>query len=81
MEQSTQTTSIFDVVIWSGASLTLVGLLLLVYCIVRVAKARRANLPDAELRAAVQKVVPLNLGALCLSVLGLMMVIVGISMG
>ena len=39
------------------------------------------NLSDEELRLAVQKVLPLNLGSLFLSVIGLMMVIVGIFLG
>ena len=64
--------------IWIGAALSALGLCGLVWCILRVARARRANLPDAELRAELQKVVPLNLGALLLSVLGLMLVVVGI---
>lgn len=49
--------------------------------IVKVNRARKAGLSDEDLRAAVQKVLPLNLGALGLSVIGLMMVIVGISLG
>ena len=54
------------------------GLLGLVWCIVRVAKAKRANLSDDELRAAIQSVVPINMGALFLSVLGLMLVVIGV---
>ncbi|MEO0937126.1 MAG: hypothetical protein AAFY38_03130 [Pseudomonadota bacterium] len=70
--------TIFDVIIWSGAGLSLIGLLGLIWCIIRVARARRAGLSDEDLRAVLQKVVPLNLGALCISMLGLMLVIVGI---
>lgn len=67
--------------IWSGAALSVAGLIGLVWCILRVWKARRAGLPDEELRDVVRRVVPLNMGALMLSVLGLMMVILGIFMG
>lgn len=70
--------TIFDVLVWSGAGLSLIGLLGLIWCIIRVARARRAGLSDDALRAVLQKVVPLNLGALCVSMLGLMLVIVGI---
>ncbi len=70
-----------DVLIWSGALLSLAGLAGLVLCIVRVQRARRAGLSDADLRDAVRKVVPLNMGALFVSVIGLMMVIVGIFLG
>lgn len=64
--------------IWGGAALSAVGLGGLIWCIIRVWKARRAGLADEELRDVVRKVVPLNMGALMLSVLGLMMVILGI---
>ncbi len=53
----------------------------LMLCIVRVAKARRAGLSEEGLRAVVQSVVPLNLGALFLSVAGLMMVVIGVFLG
>ncbi len=67
--------------IWGGAALSVAGLIGLVWCIVRVWKARRADLSDEDLRTVVRKVVPLNMGALFLSVIGLMMVILGIFMG
>lgn len=75
---SEQTFGVFDILIWFGAGLTILGLLLLVWCILRVIKAKRANLSDEDLRVAVQKVVPLNLGALLMSMFGLMLVIVGV---
>ena len=64
--------------IWIGTTISVIGLLGIVYCIVRVARLRRAGLPDAELRARLQMVVAINLGALLVSVLGLMCVILGI---
>lgn len=70
-----------DGLIWAGAAVTLLGLAGLVWCIVRVAAARRAGLPDAELRARLQQVVVLNLAALLVSALGLMLVVVGIVLG
>lgn len=71
----------FDIIVWAGTALSLAGLTGLFWCILRVHKARRSGLSDDELRAAVQAVLPWNLGALFLSVLGLMAVIVGISLG
>ena len=53
----------------------------LILSIVRVNKARKAGLSDEELRAAVQKAMPLNLGSLFLSVIGLMVVMLGIFLG
>ena len=67
-----------EMIVWIGAALTLVGLGMLVWCIVSVAKARRAGLPDEALKARLQKVVALNLAALGVSGLGLATVIVGI---
>ncbi|CUH67001.1 hypothetical protein TG4357_02772 [Thalassovita gelatinovora] len=70
-----------DVLIWSGAAISIAGLAGLLWCIFKIAAAKRAGLSDDDLRAAVQRVVPLNLGALFLSVIGLMMVILGIFLG
>ena len=70
-----------EMLIWLGAAVSLLGLAGLVWCILRVWKARRAGLDDAALKAVLQKVVPVNLGALFLSVTGLMMVVVGILLG
>ena len=68
-------------IIWAGTAISVLGLLGLVYCIVRVSRAKRAGLEDAQMRDELKKVVPLNLGALFLSVIGLMMVIIGIFLG
>ena len=76
MEQTSS--SVFDILIWSGTGISVLGLLGLVYCIIRVRSAKRAGLSDEEMRAEFKKVLPLNLGALFLSVIGLMTVIVGI---
>ena len=70
-----------EALVWAGAAVSMAGLAGLVWCIVKVWRARRAGLSDEALRAVVQKVVPLNTGALFLSVLGLMMVVVGIMLG
>jgi hypothetical protein len=67
-----------SVVIWIGAALTLLGLAGLVWCILLALKAKRSGLDDAAMKAALQRVVALNLGALALSGLGLMLVVVGV---
>ncbi|MDB9808681.1 MAG: hypothetical protein MUR46_07350 [Loktanella sp.] len=61
-----------------GATLSVIGLIGIIYSIVAVAKAKRAKLEDAVLRERLAKVLPINLGALLVSVIGLMCVIVGI---
>ncbi len=70
-----------NLLVWGGVGLSLIGLIGLIWSIVRVAKARRAKLEDAEMRAVLQSALPLNLGALFLSVIGLMLVILGIFLG
>jgi hypothetical protein len=67
-----------DMLIWIGAVVTLAGVALLLWCILAIARARKAGLPDAELRRKLQRVVALNFGALLLSAIGLMMVVLGI---
>lgn len=64
--------------IWIGALVSLLGVAGLLWCIVIAAKARKAGLGDAEMKAKLQKVVTINMGALFLSAIGLMMVVAGI---
>ena len=80
MEQQT-TSSLFDIIVWSGAAISMLGLGILIYCILRVGRAKKAGLDDEAMREELKKVLPINLGALFISVIGLMMVIVGISLG
>jgi hypothetical protein len=65
-------------IILSGAALSVLGLIGIIYSIVAVARAKRAKLDDVALRARLAKLLPVNLGALFVSVIGLMVVIVGI---
>lgn len=67
--------------VWTGAAITLIGIALLLVCVVRVIRARRAGLSDDDLKARLQSVVALNLGALAISAIGLMCVILGLFLG
>lgn len=67
--------------IWGGSVLTVLGLGGILWCIRLVVRARREGLEESALRARLQRIVAMNLGALGLSVLGLMAVIAGISLG
>ena len=71
----------FELMIWGGAAISLLGLAGLIWCILKVARAKRAGLSDDELRAAVGAVLPLNMAALFLSVIGLMLVVIGVMVG
>ncbi|GLT10079.1 hypothetical protein PVW51_12400 [Sulfitobacter sp. PR48] len=77
----TSATNILDIVIWTGAAISLLGLVGLIWCIISVSRAKRARLDDEAMRQVLKSAIPLNLGALFLSVIGLMMVIVGIFLG
>ncbi len=70
-----------EYLIWAGAAVSAIGLIGIFYCIAIALKAKRANLPDAEMRARLQRVVVLNMAALLLSMIGLMMVVAGIILG
>ena len=70
-----------DYLIWSGAAITLLGLVGLTYCIFLVARGRRAKLPDEALRAVMQTALIWNMAALAASGLGLMMVVAGVILG
>ena len=67
-----------NILIWAGAAISLVGLMGLLVCIRRVAKAKKVTQSEDELRYAVKEVLPLNLGSLLVSALGLITVVVGI---
>jgi len=70
-----------EIIVWSGAALSVVGLCGILYSIVAVTKAKRAGLPDEELRARIARILPINLGALFISMIGLMAVVVGVLLG
>ncbi len=67
--------------IWGGTALTVLGLAGLVWCIVLALRARKAGLSDEQMRARMQAVVALNVGALAVSALGLMLVVFGVVIG
>lgn len=75
----------FDLLIWGGALLTALGLCAILWCILRVVRARRdraaGKLDEAGLRAEMQRIVAINMAALASSMLGLMAVVVGVLLG
>ena len=66
-----------EYVIWVGTALTMVGVAGLVWCIVLAMRAKKSGLPDDQIKAQLQRVIVLNLGALAISGLGLMAVVMG----
>ena len=67
-----------DILIWIGAVVTLLGFVGVVWSIVLVMRARREGLDDSVMRQRLGRALPINVGALLLSVLGLMLVVLGI---
>jgi len=70
-----------DGLVLAGAALSILGLAAILWCIVAVWRAKRAELDDATLRARLQRVVALNLGALFTSAIGLGLIAVGLLLG
>ncbi len=64
--------------IWIGALVAVGGLGGLIACILSILRARRSGLDDTALRAHLQRVMVWNMGALFVSVIGLMLIVVGI---
>jgi hypothetical protein len=64
--------------IWIGAGLTLLGVAGLVYCVIIAMRAKKAQLPDQQMRAVLHRAVILNMAALAASGLGLMCVVFGV---
>ena len=64
--------------IWIGAALTLLGVAGLVYCVIIAVRAKKAQLPDEQMRAVLHRAVILNMAALAVSGLGLMCVVFGV---
>ena len=64
-----------------GSLVSLIGLGGVIFSIVQVSRAKRANLDDAELRVRIGKMMPVNLGAFFAAMLGLMMIVVGLLLG
>lgn len=70
-----------EILIWIGAAITLIGLVIIIWSILAILKAKRAGLSDEALRARLQKAVTVNMGAFFVSAIGLIMVVAGILLG
>lgn len=67
-----------EYLIWGGAIISMIGIVMLAYCIRAAFKARRDISDDDQLKAEVQRLAAINMGALAISTIGLMAVILGI---
>lgn len=64
--------------VWVGTALALLGLALVIYCIIVAIRLRVSGLADDEMKSRLQRVVAINMGALAISALGLMCVVLGV---
>lgn len=64
-----------------GAVISVIGIIGIVISIVQVRRAKRDATSDDDLRAKIQKAMPLNLGSFLVSVIGLMCVVIGVLLG
>ena len=67
-----------EIMIWIGAALTVLGVVGLVWCIALALRIRRSGMDDRAMRAALQKMVALNMAGLGVSAMGLILVVAGI---
>lgn len=67
-----------EILVYIGTAFAILGLLGIGWSVIKVTRLRRAGLDDDTLKARLHKVLPLNLGALMLSLLGLVLVVVGV---
>lgn len=67
--------------IWPGALVSFIGVIGLAYCIRMAAKAKNDDLDDAAMKARLHQLVAMNMGALAVSAMGLMAVVIGILLG
>ena len=61
-----------------GVIVTCIGLSLLLYTISRIWRAKKQGLSDTDMKTQLQTAVTWNLGAMCCSAIGLMIVVLGI---
>ncbi len=67
-----------EILVWVGAIITLAGFAGIVWSMFAVWRAKKAGLDDAALRSRLNRILPVNLAALALSMVGLMCVVVGV---
>ena len=67
-----------EILVIAGAIISIVGLIGLLVCILKAAKAKREGGTQEEMQAKLEPLIPLNLGSLFLSIIGLICVVLGI---
>jgi len=61
-----------------GAIISIIGLIGILVCILKASKAKREGGTQEEMQAKLEPLIPLNLGSLFLSIIGLICVVLGV---
>ncbi|MDG2405319.1 MAG: hypothetical protein P8M25_10305 [Paracoccaceae bacterium] len=67
--------------IWIGSIVSLIGVAAVIWCIATVRNAQKSDLSDSDIRLVLAQVLPKNLAALFISMIGLMIVVTAILLG
>lgn len=67
-----------ELLVYIGTAFTVIGLLGIGWSAVKVTRLRRAELDEDAAKQQLRKILPLNLGSLMVSLLGLVLVLVGV---
>lgn len=67
-----------ELLIWVGTAISAIGLAGLIWCIAAIFRAKRADLPEEEMREKLRRAVNVNLAAFMLSVFGLIVIVFGV---
>jgi len=67
-----------EILIAAGAIISVVGLVGLLICIFKAAKIKKEGGTEEEMQTKLGPLIPLNLGSLFLSIIGLICVILGV---
>ena len=70
-----------EILVPIGAVISFIGLIGLVICIVRASRLKNKGLTGDEMAEGLRPLVAINLAAMAFSVIGLMLVILGLSLG
>jgi len=67
-----------EILVIIGAIISIVGLIGILICILKASKAKREGGTQEEMQAKLEPLIPLNLGSLFLSIVGLICVVLGV---
>lgn len=67
-----------EILVAAGAIISCVGLAGLIFCIIKAAQARKLGGTNEEMQKRLEPLIPINLGSLFLSIIGLICIVLGI---